>query len=457
MTTKGVIRTKKGYPVHLFLWIFLLWVMASHTNALGATIRVPGDYSTIQAAIDAASDGDTVEIADGTYTGDGNRNLDFKGKAITVTSENGAEKSIIDCAGDGIGFTFNKGVGETSVLSGLTITGCSGGGIRCASSSNPTITKCIITNNSAERGAGINCQESSPTITYCTISSNTTSLGGGAGIRCASSSSPTISGCTIRDNTSVDHAGGIDCHSSNPTITNCVITGNTAAQEGGGVYLESSSPIITNCTIADNTSQSGSGGGIYTHNVSSSPTVTNCILWDDSPLEIQGTGEPSVTFSDVEGEYSGQGNIDSDPLFFGGGNYRLTDSSPCINVGNNNAPDIPETDKDGNPRIMEGIVDMGAYEVRPVVYVSKDDDTCGGKSPCYTTIEGGVDGASDQTLIKITQGDYGVDLVLNSAKKLILQGGWNLSFTVRSSNTTLNSLTISSNQETITAEYLVMH
>jgi len=101
-------------------------------------------------------------------------------------------------------------------------------------------------------------------------------------------------------------------------------------------------------------------------------------------------------------------------------------------------------------------VDMGAYEVRPVVYVSKDDDTCGGKSPCYTTIEGGVNGAIDQTLIKIAQGDYGVDLVLNSAKNLILQGGWNLLFTVRSSNTTLNSLTILSNQETVTAEYLVM-
>jgi len=239
-----------------------------------------------------------------------------------------------------------------------------------------------------------------------------------------------------------------------PTITNCVITGNTADQEGGGIYLESSDAIITNCTIAGNSSESGSGGGIHT--VSSSPAVTNCILWDDSPQEIQGTGNPVVTFSDVEGGNSGQGNMNAAPLFLGGDDYHLGSSSPCINVGNNNAPEITEKDKDGNPRIMGWIVDMGAYEVRPVIYVSKNDDTCGGKSPCYTTIETGIAAATDETLIKITQENYGAALTLNSAKRFILQGGWDSSFRIRSSDTIINSLTISGSQETVTVEYLII-
>ena len=93
-------------------------------------LNVPSGFSTIQAAIDAAFDGDTVIVADGTYTGVGNKDLDFKGKAITVRSENGPGSTIIDCEGEGRGFNFENRETESSVLSGFTITNGAAGGIR---------------------------------------------------------------------------------------------------------------------------------------------------------------------------------------------------------------------------------------------------------------------------------------------------------------------------------------
>ena len=126
----------------VFTTIIAISMMFMASIALSKVIRVPGDQPNIQAGIDAASDGDTVSVADGIYTGDGNRNLDFKGKAITVKSENGPSNCIIDCEGNGRGFYFHSNETEKSVVSGFTITNGSGivfgGGIYCDHSS-PTI------------------------------------------------------------------------------------------------------------------------------------------------------------------------------------------------------------------------------------------------------------------------------------------------------------------------------
>ena len=148
-------KDKRTFPKWPILFISTLSFILFSSIAFGATINVPGDQPTIQAGIDAASDGDTVLVADGTYTGEGNKNLDFKGKAITVQSENGAESCIIDCENEGRGFYFHTGEGVDSVVSGFTITNgrptgatLHSGGIYCSSSS-PTITNCIISNNLA--------------------------------------------------------------------------------------------------------------------------------------------------------------------------------------------------------------------------------------------------------------------------------------------------------------------
>ena len=94
----------------------IAFACASVSTAPADTIHVPADQPTIQAGIDAAADGDVVLIADGVYTGPDNKNLDFAGKAITVRSENGRDKCIIDCEEDGRGFYFHSAEGADSIL-----------------------------------------------------------------------------------------------------------------------------------------------------------------------------------------------------------------------------------------------------------------------------------------------------------------------------------------------------
>ena len=158
------------------LCFFVVSLILYSTTAFGATLGVPAPYTNIQWAINEASDGDTVLVADGTYTGAGNKDLNFNGKAIIVQSENGPDDCIIDCEGNGRGFYFDSSEGQDSVVSGFTIMNSDTNGIRCANSS-PVITNCKITGNSGE---GIICGDySSPTINNCMITDNTANNGGG--------------------------------------------------------------------------------------------------------------------------------------------------------------------------------------------------------------------------------------------------------------------------------------
>ena len=158
-------------------------MLAAPALTTGETITVgmgPGyDFETIQPAIQAAVDGDEVVVADGTYTGPGNRHIDFKGKAITVKSQNGPEKCIIDCQDSDLGFYFHNGEDSNSVVDGFTVTNGYGGGIYCRESS-PTISRCNISNSWGDRGGGIDCRDGSDaTITNCTITGNMAGMGGG--------------------------------------------------------------------------------------------------------------------------------------------------------------------------------------------------------------------------------------------------------------------------------------
>ena len=124
-------------------------------------------------------------------------------------------------------------------------------------------------------------------------------------------------------------------------------------------------PIFTNCTIIGNTS-TNQGGGVYVDHYwgGTSSYFTNSVIWDNSPNNVAyGRGDATITYCNIQGGWAGEGNIDADPLFVDPlADLHLTALSPCINAGNNDAPSIPTNDRDGLPRIVDGTVDIGAYE-----------------------------------------------------------------------------------------------
>jgi parallel beta-helix repeat protein/predicted outer membrane repeat protein len=381
---------------------FILAYLLLTVPCLAGTITVdddgPADFDNIQAAINHSNNGDFVFVFPGTYTGSGNYDIDFLGKAITVRSENGPNNCIIDCNdmidyGDGYvyfyphnGFGFHNNEDANSVLDGFTITNCRLHAISCYSS--PTIKNCIITGNTGREGGGIYCY-GSPTITNCTITGNLVSRGNGGGIYCGRNSKPKITNCIISGNTAERWGGGVYCDDSSPVITNCTITGNSAGGDGGGIFCEHNTsipPKVANCTI-DGNSAEGLGGGICLADSSLSVSVTSSIIWGNSDSSGAGqsaqvySGKPDVWFSCIQDDNpddvnvpfgTDRYNIDDDPCFVGS-DYHLLAASPCIDTGNPFFTyHLGDVDIDGQPRLMGRCVDMGADEFEiSVIVVTK--------------------------------------------------------------------------------------
>jgi parallel beta helix pectate lyase-like protein len=390
------------------------------TNSLNAaTIHVPGDQPTIQAAIDVANTGDVVLVAAGTYS----ENINFSGKAITVKSASGAKVTIIDGGKLGPVATFNTGEGSKSILAGFTLqNGASafnsqydGGGVY-VNGTSPTIANNIVQDNTAcNAGGGIALEFSSARVQNNLIKNNFQSGcsggTGGGGVNIGGAGSVVLIGNRIQNNSWGGNGGGITLFAAGtPTLENNIITKNSSSGgQGGGIWIvnDSNALIVQNLFAGNMASQggaiyflvpSGSTGPVLVNNtiVGGAGVTQGSAVWaggfdnqvlffnnlmiglsGQNAVYCDGTYNsepPAFTNNDAyspngsgllgtcASETGQDGNISANPMFVGTSNFELKSGSPAINAGDNSAPDIPAKDLAGKTRIVGGTIDIGAYE-----------------------------------------------------------------------------------------------
>ncbi|MDP6770407.1 MAG: right-handed parallel beta-helix repeat-containing protein, partial [Anaerolineales bacterium] len=269
-----------------------------------------GNYTSIQTAIDASSNGDTVFVYQGTYT----ENIAFKGNNIVVISKSGAASTIVEPANNSIPtIWFYSAETSDTALNGFTIRNggdIRGSAIKSEGHSKPVIQNCIITNSSGEAAIGF--------------------------------------------------------YYSGATLINCLIHHNPSSRVFFWDPTDYSVQII-NCTIVDNTGSRGLGN----NSITTGPEYTNCIIYNNG--KEGDFGNVTMTYSLVEGGWAGIGNIDTEPFFANtsDNDYHLSNYSPSIGAGTSSG--APSTDIEGNPRPnpAESNPDMGVYE-NPLAFSSFD-------------------------------------------------------------------------------------
>ena len=229
------------------------------------------------------------------------------------------------------GGTYNSTVNNCTVNGNSAI---SGGGVYVGTVNNSTISK-----NMARSGGGIR----SCFANNCAISDNTADSGGGA-------SGGVLNNCIISRNLA-GSAGGI----AGGVINNSIIIGNSATNSGGGATTYST---INNCTIVRNSANNHAGGTYQ-------GTVNNCIIWDNSASISNNLYGGTIQYTCSYPLQLGEGNISNNPQFVSISNFHIQATSPCRNTGTNLPYVYTTSDLDGNPRIIGGRVDMGAYEFVP--------------------------------------------------------------------------------------------
>lgn len=442
---------------HVTLLVLLLIPVLSYP----ANWLVPVDYPAIQAAVDAAGDGDTILIADGVYSGPGNISIqwDATNKHLVIMSENGRDHCIIDCKQEDRAFFLNNGQDPRDVIDGLTITngygGGSAGGAILIDSASPRIINCMLLDNTTggdqvdvyHGGGAITVYDNaSPIIQGNIIRGNYCGSGGG-GISFYNGASGVVESNIIDSNETHGHGGGIALeHNSKPLIINNLIINNFSyGHLGGGIYSYMSNPSIINNTIAYNTTYidnfPGQGGGIGIEG-KPYPLIRNCIIWNNiSSSYTMNIHFPSrnwmdISYCNVEDDLDHifdlkpHTNIDSLPGFMDpeNGNFLLHGNSPCINMG---TPDttglfLPPEDLSGNDRILEGRVDIGAYEnIGPTTTLPIIDETDFHvyPNPCsgLLVLECGEESEHDDLVLRISniRGEMVKEKKIDAAKKLI--------------------------------------
>jgi len=411
-------------------------------------LNVPGSYPTIQAAINASANGDTVLVAPGTYF----ENIDFKGKLITVQSAQGPSVTTIDGGNLAPVVNFSNAETTAAVLQGFTLQhgnatfafAYEGAGIHISGASPTVVGDVVVANTSCANGVGISVAFAAPVIRDNTIDGNTKQPGcsgqNGGGIYVRGAGSVQIIHNSIFNNTT-DFGGGISLFAAGtPTLLGNPISGNGAEYEGGGIYAvnQSDANIIQNLITGNRSPGSGSGlyisppsgtrgallvdntiaanfggdSGVWlggfdaqvqlVNNIVAAATTIPAVLCDTTYSSTPPVFDHNDLFNSAGPATQGScsqvvgtsGNISADPRFFAAGDFHLQGTSPAIDAGNSSAPSLPATDLDGLPRISGVAVDQGAYEFQQPIVVTTTSLCCAvegaGFSAVVAHFSGGV-------------------------------------------------------------------
>jgi hypothetical protein len=328
--------------------------------------------------------------------GGGMANIEHSSPSLNNVTFSG---NMATTAGGGM-FNWNSGSQPATVptLTDVTFNGNSAalGGGMANEERSPALNRVVFNGNSAGSGGGMHNFFSQPTLHDVTFSHNEAANSGG-GMFNTFSSFPTLTNVTFSGNSATTTGGGMTNNDgSHATLVNVVFSGNATAW-GGGMANNNSNPLLTNVTMSGNLANN-QGGGIYNVN-NSAPTLANAIIWHNqaagsttlpSASISNSNATPVISFSliansggssgwDVALGVDGGHNIDANPLFVdmpdpgaaptGAGNLRLQAGSPAINAGD---PDTDlslfpggsgnPVDLDGKPRVLDGRIDLGAYE-----------------------------------------------------------------------------------------------